>query len=212
MEDPLKNGIPFFAKKTAFQWNDPTFICLDRTKGRQAAVSVPAPVQSLIDGRGSVKLSVLLNDMQTLIWLGVLLYLLLRWDSGNLYELMGAVIFLGGWLFHLIWESSASYTIPYFVVLIPYAVCGMAEWAAFLEKWFARLRITARGGEAKDAAGRRKKAGRLLPAAFALGFFLLLFAFFRTNLFDRTIALNDDLQGFDASDQFYHRGAWKTEE
>lgn len=223
MEDPLKNGIPFFAKKTAFQWNDPTFICLDRTKGRQAAVSVPAPVQSLIDGRGSVKLSVLLNDMQTLIWLGVLLYLLLRWDSGNLYELMGAVIFLGGWLFHLIWESSASYTIPYFVVLIPYAVCGMAEWAIFLEKWFARLRITARGGETKEAAGtsglpaktsagRRKKAGRVLMAVLALGFFLLLFAFFRTNLFDRTIALNDDLQGFDASDQFYHRGAWKTEE
>lgn len=208
LEDPLKNGIPFFAKKTAFQWNDPTFICLDRTKGRQSAVSVPAPVRSLIDGRGSVKLSVLLNDMQTLIWLGVLLYLLLRWNSGNLYELMGAVIFLGGWLFHLFWESSASYTIPYFVVLLPYAVCGMAEWAAFLEKWFARLRIAARGGETKTPPGTRG----LLAAVFTLVFFLLLFAFFHTNLFDRTIALNDDLQGFDASDQFYHCGAWKTEE
>lgn len=217
MEDPLKNGLPFLAQKTAFQWNDPTFICLDRTKGRQAAVTVPAPVQSLIDGGGSVKLSVLLNDMQTLIWLGVLLYLLLRWNSGNLYELMGAVIFLGGWLFHLFWESSASYTIPYFVVLIPYAVCGMAEWAAFLEKWFVRLRVIARGGEKEEAAGT---SGRLtgigrkrkILAALVLGFFLLVFAFMRTNLFGRMIALNDDLQGIDASDQFYHRIVWKMEE
>lgn len=217
IEDPLKNGLPFLAQKTAFQWNDPTFICLDRTKGRKAAVTVPAPVRSLIDGRGSVKLSVLLNDMQTLIWLGVLLYLLLRWNSGNLYELMGAVIFLGGWLFHLFWESSASYTIPYFVVLIPYAVCGMAEWAAFLEKWFARLRVIAHGGEKEEAAGtggwlagiERK---RKILAALVLGFFLLVFAFMRTNLFDRTIALNDDLQGIDASDQFYHRIVWKMEE
>lgn len=219
MQDPLKKGLPFFAKKTAFQWNDPTFICLDRTRGREGTVVLPALLKSLIYGRGSVKLSVLLNDMQTLIWLGVLLCLLLRWDSGNLYELMGAVIFLGGYLFHLFWESSASYTIPYFVVLIPYAVCGLAEWVGFLEKRIARLRNKSEcGSETETAAGtiglpaeagrRRKK----LTAALAVGFCLLVFAFTRTNLFERTIALNDDLQGIDASDQFYHRGVWKTEE
>ncbi len=217
IENPLKDGLPFLAAKTAFQWNDPTFICLDRTKGRQAAVTVPAPIQSLIDGSGSVKLSVLLNDMQTLIWLGVLLYLLFRWNSGNLYELMGAVIFLGGWLFHLFWESSASYTIPYFVVLIPYAVCGMAEWAAFLRKWVTGLRMAAHGGETEDASGTSGSSAetgrkRKILAALALGFFLLVFAFMHTNLFDRTIALNDDLQGIDASDQFYHRIVWKMEE
>lgn len=221
LEDKLKNGIPFLARKTAFQWNDPTFICLDRTRGREAAVSVPTPLKSLIYGRGSVKFSVLCNDMQSLILLGVLLYLLLRWNSRNLYELMGAVIFLGGYLFHLVWESSSSYTIPYFVLLIPYAVCGMAEWAAFVERQFARLRgmewdgaqaAPAEMPEQEAMAGRRRKTGKMLTAALAVGFFLLVFAFTRTNLFDRSIALNDDLQGFDASDQFYHRNVWKIGE
>lgn len=193
-EDLLNNGIPFFARKTAFQWNDPTFICLDRTRGRKAAVSVPAYLKSLIYGGGSVKLSGFLNDMQTLIWAGVLLYLFLRWKNDNLYELMGAVIFLGGYLFHLFWESSASYTIPYFVLLIPYAVCGMAEWVEFMEEQIARPRKP-----------------KCRSAVLALAFCLLLLAFTRTNLFDRTIALNDDLQGIDASDQYYQRGIWKTE-
>lgn len=192
-EDPLKNGIPFLAHKTAFQWNDPTFICLDRTRGRQAAVSVPTYLKSLIYGKGSVKLSAFLNDIQTMIWAGALLCLFLRWGSGNLYELMGAVIFLGGYLFHLFWESSASYTIPYFVLLIPYAVCGIAEWEEFLERQIVRLR--------KPEFKR---------AALVLVFCLLLIAFTRTNLFGRTIALNDDLQGIDASDQYFQRGAWET--
>lgn len=219
-EDLLKNGIPFLARKTAFQWNDPTFICLDRTRGRRAAVSVPAYLKSLIYGRGSVKLSVFLNDIQTLIWAGVLLYLFLRWGRGNLYELMGAVVFLGGYLFHLFWESSASYTIPYFVILIPYAVCGMAEWVEFMEKWIVRLRKTESiaaeetpGQEEKrsEVTGERTKAGRVLTAALAITVCLLVFAFTRTNLFDRTIALNDDLQGVDASDQYFQRGIWETE-
>lgn len=140
-----------------------------------------------------MKLSVILNDIQTLIWAGVLLYLFLRWGSGNLYELMGAVIFLGGYLFHLFWESSASYTIPYFVLLIPYAVCGMTEWEEFLEKQIARP---------------RKPEYRRVVLGFV--FCLLLIAFIRTNLFDRTIALNDDQQGIDASDQYFQRGDWET--
>ncbi|MDE7359958.1 MAG: hypothetical protein K2N39_11125, partial [Lachnospiraceae bacterium] len=132
-ENPLDEGLPFLARKTAFQWNDPTFICLDRTRGRKAQTQMPGWLKSVIDGRGSVRLSVVLNYMQTLVLLGMLFYLFLRWRKGTLYELMGAVVFLGGYLFHTFWESSASYTIPYFVLLIPYAVCGMAEWTALLE-------------------------------------------------------------------------------
>ncbi len=203
-ENPLDEGLPFFARKTAFQWNDPTFICLDRTRGRKTAVTIPRSLKSLIEGRGSVYLSILLNDMQTLILLCALLYILLRWRSGNLYELTGAVIFLGGFLFHMFWESSASYTIPYFTLLIPYGVCGMAEWMRYLEAAIQRI------GKKEDTAVEepkvRKKKGIMCGAALA--FFLLLIAFTRTNLFDRTIALNDDLQGIDAGDQFYQRGDW----
>lgn len=203
-ENPLDEGLPFLARKTAFQWNDPTFICLDRTRGRDAEANMPLWLKSLIEGKGSVGLSVFLNYMQTLILLGMLFFLLLRWRSGSVYELMGAVVFLGGYLFHMFWESSASYTIPYFTFLIPYAVCGIAEWAAFLE------RTARRAGEVRDGSVEKPGIGKkgVAAAAFAVVFILLLTAFVRTNLFDRTIALNDDLKGIDASEQFYQTGAW----
>lgn len=213
-ENPLDEGLPFLARKTAFQWNDPTFISLDRTRGRKTDETVPLWLKSLIEGKGSVRLSVLLNYMQTLILLGTLLFLILRWRKGSLYELMGAVVFLGGYLFHTFWESSASYTIPYFTFLIPYGVCGMAEWAFFLEKAAGNLRETAgrkqAGTEAAAAGTKPTGFGKKQIAAVVLAaaFLLLLTAFIRTNLFDRTIALNDDLNGFDASAQFYQTGKW----
>lgn len=216
-ENPLDEGLPFLARKTAFQWNDPTFICLDRTRGRKALTQIPGWLKSVIDGRGGVRLSILLNYMQTLILLGMLLYLLLRWRKGNLQELMGAVIFLGGYLFHLFWESSASYTIPYFVLLIPYAVCGMAEWTTFLERGAHRFRGSGRNREkavemTEERSFRRERrgnTGRVLAVAAVVGFCLVIVAFTRTNLFDRTIALNDDRNGIDASAQFYQTGNWE---
>lgn len=203
-ENPLDVGLPFLARKTAFQWNDPTFICLDRTRGRKSDADIPLWLRSLIEGKGSVRLSVLLNYMQTWILLGVLFFLFLRWRSGNLYELMGAVVFLGGYLFHLFWESSASYTIPYFLFLIPYAVCGMAQWAAFLEKTGRRIQEVRAGGAEGMKTGKTFFAAAVLAAVFGL----LLTAFIRTNFFDRTIALDDDRNGIDASAQFYQTGEW----
>lgn len=203
-ENPLDEGIPFLARKTAFQWNDPTFICLDRTRGRKSDADMPLWMFSLIEGKRGVGLSVLLNYMQTLILFGVLLFLFLRWKSGNLYELVGTVIFLGGWFFHMFWESSASYTIPYFTLLIPYAVCGMAEWAAFLERIIKRIGEMKSGGTEKTALRKETLAVVVSAVVFAL----FLAAFIRTNLFDRTIALNDDLNGIDASAQFYQTGEW----
>lgn len=203
-ENPLDEGLPFFARKTAFQWNDPTFICLDRTRGRKSAVEIPAWLKSLIYGRGSVYLSILLNYMQTLILLCAMLCLLFRWRSRNLYELMGAVVFLGGFLFHMFWESSASYTIPYFILLIPYAVCGMAEWMKYLEDMIKKIGKKEKTPAEKQKGGKKK----VIMYGAVLAFALLIIAFTGTNLFDRTIALNDDLQGIDASDQFYQRGDW----
>lgn len=203
-ENPLDTGLPFLARKTAFQWNDPTFICLDRTRGRNADAPMPLWLKSLIEGRGSVRLSVVLNDMQTWILLGALFFLILRWQKGSLYELVGAVIFLGGYLFHLFWESSASYTIPYFTCLIPYGVCGIAEWVMLLERMGKRIREVKNGSAEKCRPGRKG----LAAAAAAVVFVLLLAAFMGTNFFDRTIALNDDLNGIDASAQFYQTGKW----
>lgn len=193
----LDDGVVFFARKNAFQWNDPTFISLDRTKGRTPASDVPAYAVSLIEGRGSVGLSVILNYAQTLLLFGVLLYVLLHWHSRNLYELMGAVVFLGGYLFHFVWESSASYTIPYFVVLIPYAVKGLADWVRYAAVAPARIRVY---GDVRTGIRAAIWPHRAVIACGIAGLALLLL-FGRTGLFQKTIALDD---GEAAHRQFYH--------
>lgn len=216
-ENPLDVGLPFFARKNAFQWNDPTFISLDRTKGRKPAGNMPAYARSLIEGKGSVRLSILLNYVQTLLWLGVIWYLIATRKSRNLYELMGAVVFMGGYLFHFFWEASASYTIPYFVVLIPYAVKGLADWVRCADGVVTAVWKNSAHGGGSDAAQRneatRHDAGKLRllvrrpriwsPVCILLAVVLLTALFSRTNLFRRTIALDD---GEAAAVQFYHRG------
>ncbi len=193
----LDDGISFFARKNAFQWNDPTFISLDRTKGRTPAADVPDFAVSLIEGKGGVALSVALNYMQTLLLAGMLLCLLFGWHSRNLYELMGAVVFLGGYLFHFVWESSASYTIPYFVIMIPYAAKGLADWIRYLSGLPAAVRAYQGGWPGIRGIVRSNR----LPAGCGIIFMLLLVLFARTNLFASTIALND---GEEARAQFYH--------
>ena len=111
---------------------------------------------------------------------------------------MGAVVFLGGYLFHFLWESSASYTIPYFVVMIPYAVKGLADWICYTAQLPAAVRTC--GGIKKGTV--ELLARHRLPTAGIL-FMVLLFAVFaRSNLFDRTIALDD---GEEALAQFYQK-------
>lgn len=195
-QNPLDEGATFFARKQAFQWNDPTFISLDRTKGRVSAIEPPAYAVSLIEGRGSVIFYLVMNYMQTLLLLGMLLYLFLNWKSGNLYELMGAVVFLGGYLFHFIWESSASYTIPYFVVMIPYAAKGLVDWVRYVCGLPAFLADNRRGVVEKKELMR--KIGAPVGGIVAAVVFVVMLS--RTNLFYKTFALND---GEEARAQFY---------
>lgn len=196
-ENPLDEGVTFFARKNAFQWNDPSFICLDRTKGRGSGMELPEFASSLIEGRGSVAFYIVMNYMQTLLLLGMLFYLFMNWKSRNLYELMGAVVFLGGYLFHFVWESSASYTIPYFVVMIPYAAKGLADWVRYVNR-LPRYIADNRSG----SMGKKDLIGKIgAPVGGIVAAVVLVALLGRTNLFYKTIALDD---GEEARAQFYH--------
>ena len=121
------------------------------------------------------------------------------------------MVFLGGFLFHLVWEASASYAIPYFVLLIPYAVKGFAEYVRWADKvwmWFCQKSV-----EQKREDIRHYCSGKnaMLLGAVALCMLLLILVA-QTGLFRRTIALNDDQKGIDASEQFYRTGAWEPGE
>ncbi len=208
IEHPVDRGISFFARKTAYQWNDPTFIAMERMEGRQSAITLPSWVKSLIDGKGCVILSVILNMVQTVILTGMLFYLFFTRRSENLYELLGAVVFLGGFLFHMVWESSPSYTIPYYVLLIPYAVKGFAEYgsrAGRAYEWLVHIPWKEKKQDIKT-----RIYGKNIPVISAAAVIAVLaLLFMQTNLFHRTIALND---GEDALRQFYQLPEEEIEE
>lgn len=199
IESPIDSGITFFARKTAYQWNDPTFIAMERMEGRKSMIDVSPWVRSVIEGKGRVLLSVILNILQTMILTGMLFYLLFTRKSKNLNELLAAVVFLGGFLFHMVWESSASYTIPYFVLLIPYAVKGFAEYGKWADQacgWIAERPAEQKSQDVRMWFGRKNMPVISTVAVIAV----LLILLTQTNLFNRTIALDD---GADAVKQFY---------
>lgn len=208
-ENPLDEGIPFFARKNAFQWNDPTFIGMKLNADRKSAIDMPGFVESILGGEASVALSVALNYVQTLILLGALCYIILHWRSKNLYELFGGVIFIGGYLFHSFWESSSSYTIPYFLMLIPYAVKGWLDLARMADnKW---IQYAGAKAATEPLISSNTKAGRhyFMTCAAIIVWGILFLNFSRTNLFANTIALDD---GEDARNQFYHKNQTEATE
>ena len=116
----------FFKKKIQSIWSEPTFQCFNLITMRESRITIPEAVNEVIrDGRTTNEiLRELLNMMQTLVYFGAFAYVLLNWRNLDLYQLIFAIIFIGGFLFHLAWESKGQYTIIYFYMIIPYAICG----------------------------------------------------------------------------------------
>lgn len=56
--------------------------------------------------------------------MGVLVFVLFDIKNCSIEHLIFAIIFIGGFVFHLFWEAKCQYTITYFVLLIPYAAKG----------------------------------------------------------------------------------------
>ena len=120
----LENGVDFFGRKIAAQWNEPTFQAIRISRGRLSERQIPGWINSMIEGRGSIYLSEMLNIFQAWVYFGALLYVIIYFRKCSLDELIFAVIMMGGFIFHLFWEGKSQYVMLYFFCLIPYAVFG----------------------------------------------------------------------------------------
>lgn len=121
----------FFSRKTAAQWAEPTFESIFQQKSRLSNVKF-APWYATLITQGSQleQLYITLFDvLQSIIYFGALAYFFTRLRRGEIFHWTMATAFLGGFLFHMIWEAKAQYTLFYFVLLIPYAVQGYADCA-----------------------------------------------------------------------------------
>lgn len=109
-------ALEFFTEKIASQWNNPTFQCL-------WIYNVSRP--EMLD-RAALIVS---NLLQTLILFGTVWYFLYYWKEMELSHILLPVCFIGGFLFHIFWEAKAQYTMPYFALLLPLSVAGLAAYA-----------------------------------------------------------------------------------
>lgn len=126
--DP-QEAVSFFSRKTASQWNNPTFQCFWIVQSRESQVHESAWLRTFLSIPFSTAVIGWLNLLQFLILLGCLLHVLLTsrtWRDGTVLLEM---LFVGGFLFHLMWEAKGQYTLSYFLLLLPCAVAGyQAVW------------------------------------------------------------------------------------
>jgi hypothetical protein len=85
-----------------------------------------------------------LDRIMSVIYFGCLCYLVFRRKEPDIVLRTGYIIFLGGFIFHIFWEGKSQYALPYFVLLIPFAVCGlwglMEQIADLAVKWSSAIR------------------------------------------------------------------------
>lgn len=131
--------IPFLARKTASQWNNPTFQSI--WIQQQMLIRHP-PFNESFDARpqeflcldGSASNMIFyftFNLLQSIILFGSLCFFCFDAKSASLTSLLPAITFIGGFLFLFFWEAKAQYTILFFVLLFPYTVSG---FPAFLKR------------------------------------------------------------------------------
>lgn len=120
-----KYALEFYYKKTVSQWNNPTFQSVWVNQNRKTEVKKNRLVNSILKNNKMGKALVeYMNILQSLILFGVLMYFVLNYKKIQTLELIFPIVFIGGFLFHLIWEAKCQYTITYFILLIPYAIVG----------------------------------------------------------------------------------------
>ena len=52
-----------------------------------------------------------------------------RGETDRWGMLLPGIVFIGGFLFHLVWEAKGQYSVVYFMLLLPYAYLGMERVA-----------------------------------------------------------------------------------
>ena len=69
-------------------------------------------------------LRVVMDIMHSMTLFGMVLHVILNRKKQDLKHCILKVTFIGGFLFHLVWEAMGQYALPYYILNIPYAVHG----------------------------------------------------------------------------------------
>ncbi len=146
-------ALRFFARKTASMWSFPLLECNTLiTKGHDRFYATGIFENILYDGQPlNVLLLLWLDVLQSILYFGIVLYLIFDRKKADLKKAGLIICFLGGFLFYLFWEAKCQYIFPYYLLLFPYGIEG---FRAALQR-FAEIR------EEREEKGQASKKGYL---------------------------------------------------
>ena len=125
-DDNKEEAMEFYNKKISSLWNNSSFQSLWNLEDKFSEPgSTPTWIKWMAGKRGNNIISKLLDIVMMLVYLGAFLcgiYLLKQENATEL--LFFAIFFIGGFIFHLMWEGKAQYTFVYFIFLIALSIIG----------------------------------------------------------------------------------------
>ena len=128
-----RDAVAFFSKKTASQWNNPTFQGYWNVQKRRPAFKLFAPIAWFMSAEGEDAAVNYLNAVQIIILTGALFWAIgcaaPRQASRPYRIYVLPLVLLGGFLCHLFWEAKCQYILPYFTLLLPLCAMGYASAA-----------------------------------------------------------------------------------
>ncbi|MDO4797361.1 MAG: hypothetical protein Q4A01_04980 [Coriobacteriales bacterium] len=121
--------VGFYLRKTASQWNNPTFEGFWIVQSGGIGNPSDLIANSVGNDAWMAQFSVYLHVLQFLIIVGAVCWAVtLGWGSQEARTgVVLAIVFVGGFACHLLWEAKCQYTLPYFELLIPLAALGYAR-------------------------------------------------------------------------------------
>lgn len=126
----------FMIKKISSEWSEPTYESLWIQQNRTSNTQVPGIIFSLFfaGGRLSEAYVFFCNLFQSFLYFFSLLFVIGKWKKATIPDLLLPVIFIGGFLFHILWEAKGQYTLPYCVCLLPMCVWGYGFAVAWIRE------------------------------------------------------------------------------
>lgn len=134
LENPAY-AVKFYYLKIVSQWNNPTYECLwisHFENSHDAPLSVA--VQSLYEGKLHRIFLFFADEYQWILFAGAAFGMFLYRKRFTLEQLIFALIILGGFFFHILWEAKSRFILVYFILLIPYGAAGYVTIAEYFIK------------------------------------------------------------------------------
>ncbi len=133
----------FFTSKLQTTWLNPTFqvfwcstpsIILDLDAVYNQRIMSDNLVQSMVCGDIYKAFERIMDVFQMITFLSASVALIMTFKEGSIKKALLPLAFLGGFLFHIIWETKAIYVIQYFYIMIPFSAYGLCKMFQIIDK------------------------------------------------------------------------------